>query len=389
MGNELSLLEKKLADEPIILPDNAYVESFKTFGRDELIAAGINIGATAVSASLGLGNLGTSVAGPIVEKFGFFPAHFKEAREIYKTTPKEHRESIWFYTKKSLKSGFNSLLLDVLVHDPMYIGMMYAGLNLSPNTPAWALATASFAGAVVVAAGVDVGFSELRYKNLKGKLKRRGFEPERYLESRFLVRKDQNPQAILSDIASRFDLGETKVNEYQDRYFKTNLKGYSGRIPKVRLRERTNTHGDVDSEHGKMMQTAQVVYTKASRQKSGSNEQYNFFPQKKEKMYLLLNDQEMPDHIDDIKNKRARRLLKDAVNEDKYQDVEFIRRYAVKDTDGLFASVDEVDVDRPFHVVELKVRKNPKQLMEAMRYVMLEFPVLQITHGKYDLLNNG
>lgn len=46
-SSELTLLEKKLADEPIILPEDLFWAAFKSFGMDELVAAGISVVGTA------------------------------------------------------------------------------------------------------------------------------------------------------------------------------------------------------------------------------------------------------------------------------------------------------------------------------------------------------
>src|SRR3989338_10901706 len=112
-------LEKRLAQEPIHVPGNPYVEVFQRFGRDEAIAGILNIAGTAGISLLTQSPVILSLAGPLIEKLGFFPAHFKEAWDVYRTTPEENREPLANYIKRALNGGSTSLLEDVLIHDPL------------------------------------------------------------------------------------------------------------------------------------------------------------------------------------------------------------------------------------------------------------------------------
>lgn len=397
----MSLLEKKLAEEAIVLPGSPFWNVFKRFGRDEAIAMMINVLGTAGLDYLLKNDILSTVAGPIsrrtkdvllsatgpiVEKSGFFPMHFKEAWGEYKSTPAKQRDGLATYFKRAVKHGSKSLLQDILVHDPLYVGMMYSGMNMYPETPAWMLSTLSFIGAVFAVAGIEVGLTELAYWKYKRELKKAGFGVESYFESKFFVRADKQPNELLEAVAEKFGLGNMHTMEYHDRYFRNKLPEYSGRIPKLRLRKRGHGLG-----YDTPMQTAQIVYTRADEMSSEKIEQHRYFPQKKDKIYFVLN-QEMPENLENVKDDKARRILLRAKEGDEFCDVKFNRSVAYN-LDKLCIATDEVVGERPFYLVELKAYPNKKGLLkEAMRYVMREFPVVveQTTYGKFELLKmNG
>jgi hypothetical protein len=386
--SEISLLEKKLAEEPITLPSSPFWDVFKRFGRDEMIAMAVNVAGTAgVNYALKhAGNLARNAkdvflvaAGPVIEKFGFFPAHFKEALDVYRTTPDRERDKLTRYFVKAVKGGSKSLFEDVLVHDPLYIAMMYGGMQLYPETPAWLLSVASFIAAVFGVAALEVGCNELAYLRRKGKFKKAGFGQESYLESRFLISSEVDADSVVRQLSEKYNLGESKVWQYHDRYFVTNLPEYSGRTPKMRLRKRTR----LDKED-KPVQTAQVTYTRAGEIAKKEIGQYRYFLTRKDKIYFLLG-QDMPQSIDEIDDAKARRILIDALKNDKPHDVIFQRRVAY-DPSGILVSADKVMQNRPFYLVELKAYNDTNLLKEAMRFVLMHFPVvMQTTHGKYEL----
>ncbi len=393
MGDTVSLLEKELAKAPIHVPGSPFWEVFKRFGRDEAIAMAINVAGTAgleqavnrelITLSTQSKDIALAVAGPIVEKFGFFPAHFKEAWDVYKTTPVKEREDLSHYFGSAVKGGSVSLAEDVLVHDPLYIGMMYIGLQLYPETPAWLIATTSFIAAVFGVAGLEVGVTEARYKLLKRRFKNLGFGNERYLESRFFVSAERHPEELLNLMSREFNLPDRAVGEYHDRYHDTTLKHYSGRVPKLRLRNRKI------KEEDREVNSAQIVYTRTSEIACGEASQFRYFPQKKDKFYFPLGD-DMPSCIEEIDDERVRNYLT-KIAEGPSGDVSFERSIARNET-GLFVSTDRVSLKnhRPFYVFELKTRNDADLLKEGMRYVMREFPVLQITHSKGDIVRmNG
>lgn len=387
---EVSLLSRKLAETPIQMPANPFWDVFKRFGRDEAIAMVINVlGTGAIDIFLNSNSAITlagpisrrtkdlilSISGPVVEKAGFFPAHFYEALTEYRSTPDEERDALSTYFKRATRGGMKSLAYDVAVHDPLYVAMMWLGLKTLPTTPAWLLALGSFVGAVFAVAGLEVGITELAYMNHKRSLRKAGFGLETYFESRFAISVDKDPEQVLDAVKAEFNLLEQSTHKYHDRYFQNHLPSYSGRIPKLRLRQRTD-------EDGTRIQTAQIVYTRTSELATGA-EQFRYFPQRKDKMYFLL-DHEMPESLDEVRDKIAQRILKRAQKQTDALDIRFERAIA-RDPKALLIAVDKVETTRPFFIVELKVHKDKGLLREAMRFVMKEFPVVQTTHGKYDL----
>ena len=107
---------KEIAEEPIKIPENPFWQVFKRFGKDELIAMFVNVISTVVVSFFSVAPLVLSFAGPVLEKFGFFPANFLEARKIYKTTPERKRKKLSHYSKRAFKRSLTSLIEDILVH---------------------------------------------------------------------------------------------------------------------------------------------------------------------------------------------------------------------------------------------------------------------------------
>ncbi len=373
-----NLLERKLAEEPIALPGSPFWEVFKSFGRDELIALGINTIGTAGFARIIDNPLLLSVTGPIIEKIGFFLAYIKEGLDIYNTTPRGKRESVTTYASLAFKRGLSSLEKDLAVHDPLYMSLMYLGLKTYPQTPIWMLSIMSFMAAVVAVAAGEVTVNELRHQFQIQKYRRNGFGFQSYFESRFYV-KDTQAQNILSDLSSVFDLKLHSKADYHDRYFETNLKTYNSRKPIFRLRQRTKETGQ--------MQTAQIVYTRASQIARTKPTQFNFFPTSKDKLWYELK-QKMPWEIDDINDEKLKTMCKKILNGG-HNDVLFTRE-VIRNPKTILVSVDHVNPHSPksFTVVEIKSHPDEKSktlLLEAMRYIMLKYEVIQTTLSKSTL----
>ena len=389
LEGKIVALERNILNQPIKLPSSPFWDVFKKFGRDEALAMIVNVAGTAsldyllsTSFSGALApesrELALTIAGPIVEKAGFFPGHFKEAWETYKAAPLKERDPLSTYFKQAIKGGTKSLVQDIVVHDPLYMGMMYAGLQIYPQTPAWLLATTSFIAAVFAVAGLEIGTNELLYHRYKRALKKAGFGSESYLESRFLIDAEKDPQEVISSFVKHFDLPLVRRGKYHDRYFENTLPYYNNRTPVLRLRRR------VIEDEDREVKSAQIVYTRASEIVSKEPEQFRYFPHQKDKIYFLL-DQEMPGNIDEITNERAQRILKRAQGGEKYTEVHFERTLA-SDPSSLLVSVDQVQHQNPFYVLELKTFKDKRLLREAMRFVMNKFPVVQTTYRKFDLV---
>lgn len=384
----MELLEKELAEEKIDIPENPFMDVLKRFGRDETTAGAFNVGSTALAdivlkaCSETTRNIGLSVTGPVVEKVGLLYWYFKEAADIYKTTPKEERKSITHYFWNAFKAGSPTLVEDLTVHDPMYTMMMYAGMQAYPSTPAWMISLASFVASVFAVSGLEVGYKELGFWNKKRKLKNAGFGFEKYFESRITLGANEDTNKVLEEVGELFDLGPKETWDYHDLYFENELPEFSGREPKVRLRRRVRADGQ------EVMQTAQIVYTRAVEIAKGELSQYRYFPSSKDKMYFKL-DQKMPSRIEDIEDDDVRKVLQNATNNEEPHNVEFRRTY-VNNPETLLVSADTVNCVRPFNVVEIKAYDKVDMLKEAIRYVMSRFDVVgQTTQGKLSLVNGS
>lgn len=374
-------LEEIILEEPIVFSGNPFIESLRSLGTDQAISGVINIGATALAGQFGMGTILKSAAGPITEKIGFFPAHVYKALKVYKTTPEESREPLRHYIAQALKKGLNNGIIDFLVQDPLYASMMYVALTAWPEESPLLLSALFSVSSTIAASCVNVAIAEARYKLLQHSFKKLGFRKESYFESRFYIRHEAKPEMILDSLKARFQLDSMESRQYYDYYSaKTSLPEYSGRKSKIRLRKRQNGDG--------WLQSAQIVYTRPNRMAQKKPEQFSYFPIKKDKFYFPLN-QEMPESIDSIADEDVRNELA-KITRGKGQGTLYFERASAQ-REELLASVDTVYrnedgiKDRGFYVVELKSWKNKELLSKAMRYIMLNFPVIQVTKGKLEL----
>lgn len=374
----LFALPKEAAEAPVRYPGNSYYNELRSFGEGELWAAAINIIATAVAAGFGAPPLTLALVGPLTEKVGFFIKHLRDAFNVYNTTPPGKRDKFTYYLWKALKSGSGDLALDVAVHDPIYVVLVYMGLEAFPDTPAVLFAAASFAVALFIAAGIKVGVDEFRYLWFQRNLRNLGFGKESFIESRFHISTTDVHGAALEDLARSFGLGEIKDIEYRDKYFETNLPEFSGRKPKLRFRERTTAEG-------KTLRSLQIVYTR-TRQETTKYSQFNFYPQRKDKFYYILPDGSgMPSAVSDIRNHDVRGYVESIVRAQlPPEKVHFERSYA-NHPDTLFVSADKVRCGEGFCVMEIKTYRKKDLLVAAMRQLMLNHTVLQTTNGKKDI----
>jgi hypothetical protein len=404
-------------DQPIYVPTNPFWQVFKTFGRDELIAGILSFVATSVlSFYFYIANISyecvwifaltpaiwLAIVGPLFEKFGFFVGHIYDALDIYKTTPNDERKPFSFYAKNVFKGGGKSLLEDILVHDPIYIFLMLGGMCYLPHTPAWLLVPFAFIIAVLVVAGGEVAFNEIRYKLLIRRLSKLGFERESYLESHFIVRTGCdnpscprrdcqsspcccNPEALIKQLRDKFLPGQPiNTLEYRDKYFETALPSYNARAPKVRLRKRNRSSGSD-------FHTLQIVYTRSIEQQQETS-QFRFFPILKDKFYLMLSPAVEYASPNDIIPCTPGRIgsqlpLKEnfALQNTKSKFIQFTRR-ETHSPERMLISVDTLKGTDNVHIIELKAYYNNRHLLkEAMRFAMLKFPILQTTYSKSDL----
>ncbi len=316
-------------ERPIRLPGSPFWNVFKRFGRDELIALIVNVMGTIFAGVFFSSKLILSIFGPIIEKIGFFPANLWDSWKIYKTSPNTKFSK---HFKNGIKASGASLAEDILVHDPVYIILMYLGLTFY-KMPLWFLSASSFVIAIFAVSGLEVAVTEIRYLLLKKELKKAGFGYEQYYETRFLISRKQDPKKILNRMIKHFNLREKKKLFYYDSYFENNFSGFSGRIPKLRLRKRTYQKG--------WLKSVQIVFTRASESNKNSEEQFRFFTIKKEKFYSIL-EQKMPNEIGEIKNTKIRNKLKNC--KERIKDVVFERNVA--NSEELLVSVDQLKKGR-------------------------------------------
>jgi len=385
-----------LDENPIAVPSNPFWKVLKTFGRDEFIAGLLSVAVTAAAEAVfyflkmpktGVALLVLAFIGPIFEKFGFFIGHIKDSYEVYRTTREVDRKPYSHYAKVAFKGGSKSLIQDILVHDPIYVGLMLGGMWIHPSTPAWLLVPVAFAVAVLLVAFGEVSFTELRYRLFQHRLFKLGFRAEKYLEARFYVAlpSDSMEKAVerLADDLKRqcFDYRNFDENifTYTDYYYKPDLSNYNARTPKIRLRER--------SSKNKQFNSLQVVYTRAVEETESAPEQYRFFPQRKDKFYLPLSEEDLSS-CTNIKDEALRLYFrKITTSNSPVKKIKFSRQ-AFYSPKSMFVAIDTIeDQETPFVVIEFKVyQEKQKLLKEAMRFIMHKYKVVQTTHGKSELL---
>jgi hypothetical protein len=375
---ECTNLETKLHEQPIVLPGNPFLDGMIEFFRDEFTSGIVNVLSTTTAAYFlrGRADYLLAATGLTVEKIGLFVWHFKEAYDIYKTTPEKERKNFNHYFKNAIKSGMPSLIKDVTIHDPLDYSMLYFGFKYLPTTPAFMISATSFISSVILASIAEIGFYEARQKGLCRSMKKQGYGKESYYESRFIIKTAVDPEKVLSKLDDEFKLGEVDEWEYHDIYFDHCIPGYNGRTAQMRLRERK-------SADGKSMASAQVIFTKASEDGTRKGErkydQFRYFLSRKEKHYFMLDS--LPESIDSLP-------FFSRYASSKSKDFSFKRRYI--HNGELLASVDNVRMNNPFYILELKVYSDTRLLKEAMRYAMMEFSPLQTTRNKQQLVEmNG
>jgi hypothetical protein len=367
-------LEQAIHAEPIALPENPYLSVYKRFGRDELIALSVNLAGTAfaeyvmrkMDLSPAQRALAFSIAGPFVEKIGFFPAHIWDAYRARRAVAPHMRRPFRSYLSEHLAEGKKSLIEDVTMHDPIYALLLGGTKWVAPDTPA---IPASFVSFMVAAAGVgviSVAKDEYRHRRYKARLVAEGFGEEFYFESRFVIRSNSDAQALTERLAEQFALHKRKRAQYTDNYFESTAPNLSGRRSHVRIRDRK-------MDDGKHHRTAQIVFSRAS-ELAKQNEQFRYFPQRKEKMYCSIPAGMSAKEFGGTFSKAAGTLMRT---------VSFTRSMAYEG--DLLMAVDVVEAGNPFYLLELKTFGDPVKLKEAMKYVMNEFPVQQTTYNKHDL----
>ena len=385
-------LEERCSFQPIQLPDHPYVASLKDFGLDELLAGGVDaISTTLVSHYISghYRNLALTLCGPVTEKVMFFPAHFKKAWDTYKTTHPHMRKSLFSYFKESLHDGFENLVKDILIHDPIYCSLMYLGLNYVPEIPPPILSMSSYVAGVLLVGLIDVIRNEHIHNKQKKELTREGFVHEKYYEARFLVRAEVDPHELMPQLRKEFRLGDESKVTYRDVIYVPAFKAMSQRKAVVRLRSR-GRRPDEDEKYSSSafphdINSAQVVYTRFGERK-GPIDQGRYYVAAKEKEAFLF---ESPiSSIDEVTDGKVRELLQRLVDPSvPPYTINFSR--TVAHNAELAICIDEVRGDRPYYILEAKVYKDVDLLKQAMRYIMFETPLMpmETTHSKSEMFS--
>lgn len=378
-------------------PRNPFWQVFRTFGRDELTGGVIALVATAfIEGGFYLYNngwnaveivgftavqmLALALAGPILEKVGFFFWHIKEARDTFKSTPALYRKPLGFYIRQALKGGSKTLMWDILLHDPLYVVLMLVGMKVHPATPAWLLVPVAFGLAVVAVALLEVGINEIKYYRFTKKLQKTRHHPfklERYYDARFYLDPSVDPEEAINTLRNRFlPDQEIRTRHYDDYYFAAELPEYNSREGALRVRCR-DLHEDNDGHD--VMLTVQYIYSRiieGGKQLAG---QFRCFPRQKEKHYQIRG------HLQDALDAAgiATGIL-GSPTAAPYQKISFERRMVSK-PDALLLAVDKINDD--LRVIEVKVYPEKLELLiEAMHFVMHTFPAMQTTHPKMALM---
>ncbi|HLC72812.1 MAG TPA: hypothetical protein VJH37_04480 [Candidatus Nanoarchaeia archaeon] len=372
-----SIDKKNIADEPIVLPGSPFWNVFRRFGRDQTIATVIDIVGTGIVSLFITNILFLSLTGPIIEKIGFFIGNIKDAIAIYKTTTKEKRKSFSSYLFHGIKKGSVSLIEDLVVHDPIYILIMYFGLSTYTSTPIWLLAGAAFIFSIFVVAFIENIIDEYRFSRLKKSLINSGFKSESFLESRFLIQKNNNINEMIKKLKKHFNLKLVNRQIYEDDYLDHNFTHYSGRKPKVRIRSIKDTKL-------KNIGRLELSYSRHYELDKKDIHQWRFFPAKKEKFSYNLDKKY---NLSELKKKELRWFTKKLAIQKGSQKINFkiILYYKNKNSNELIISIDEVKGLENLYILEVKVVNDIILLRKVMRFVMLEFPVIQTTREKSEL----
>lgn len=368
-----STVNQRLSEQPIVLPGNPFWEILKDFGRDELIALGINAAGVGALSLVSDNPALLSLTGPALEKIGFFVNSSKQAAEVYRTTPPEKRKPKREYAVAAIRDGLPNFIRDLVAHDPLYTGLMLLELQRFPETPAWMLSIVAFLISVAAVSIGEVARGEAAYSRRTARLKKEGFLLEPQLEARFVIETGDS-QTVLQELADHFGLGEIHTSTYEDTYFKTTLPFYNSRQPALRIRKRTEEGQETGQEK------IQIIYTRTSELKKQQPEQYNYFPVAKDKFQQPLTDD-------------TRSLLQKFTAGEEPHRVIFTRDYA-HIPGQLLISTDQINNEgHSYTVIEVKSFRKEKEavhrMIQVMRYIMSRYQVVQTTLSKQILTKSG
>lgn len=332
-----------MTEKLIEVSKNPFLMELKDFGGAEAVAGITNVAATGLVHLLTANPMALTLAGPVLEKAGFFGWEAIKAigQENYLTA-----------LKQSIRNGMGNLAADICVHDPMYVALMAYGVSNDVAAPE-VLSLLSFLAALPAAAGMKYVVGEGLH--FLGK-KRSGFEWEKFYESRFLCEDD--PERVIDGLSRHFVLDNADEREYKDQYRTCRMPSFSGRLPRVRERtieERTNL---------------ELIYT-LNKRESPEDSEWNYFVTRKEKG-------RMP--IDRKHGWYIRRQIGEPTTR-----VKFNRESVYGDE--LRACMDTVLLGgEEKHVLELKVYRDTKMLCEAIQMLRMDGYKVRATTQPKDAL---
>ncbi|GHV26291.1 hypothetical protein FACS1894176_06730 [Bacteroidia bacterium] len=187
------------SDNLIYVPMNPIVKEAQDLGGAEAVAFGYNVVGTAFINLFTQNTLALSLAGPLIEKLGFFLWELIKAIKHHKKTGK----SIGKEFKANISNGIKNLLVDITIHDTIYAVLMAYGISHQLFEPR-ILAIFSFILALPPAIFVKYSGNELLYYLRKQITKWYGFKREKYYEARFIVDSYPNPAELFQQTAKKF-----------------------------------------------------------------------------------------------------------------------------------------------------------------------------------------
>lgn len=349
----------------IYVPLNPLVRGTADFTGAEAVAGVYNIAGTALVHTVTANPAVLAVAGPVIEKAGFFGWEAIKAVRSKRGDKRNYFQRL----KGSLKDGLANLLTDICVHDPIYTSAMYAGLSSDVASPE-VLAAASFGIAIIPAVFFKHYGAEILHKGLKFASKFSGFSWETFYESRFITSGNKDSYHIFEALAKEFDLGNYNQSMYRDQYYNNRLPSFSDRLPVARLREVEDITGTERS-----FREFQIGYTLPKKRSSRLSE-FNYFFTKKEKARKPLGKHTEP----------KLRLPLSRMIKDKNKLISFNRRMAYNDELRVTLDKAEIEGKPPIQFIELKVYTDLDMLCEAMQYVMRGYNVRTTTQPKTALV---
>ena len=291
---------------------------------------------------------------------------------------KKEKQPFLTNLKEAAKGAGVDLLENVSVQDTTYMAAMAAFLASGSNETPFMLSLLSYGISIGAVSVADVGFNELRFLHYKKKLKKAAFMEDNYYEATFCIKNEMNPETLLDHMTREFKLCDAKHEQYHDKYIPTRLPTYNGRKPKLRFRE-------IQKPSGNVAKLVQITYGKAIELLKRSRDQFRYYAQKKTKLAYNF-EHEMPWEINAIENEAVKSIITKANQGKDSWEMTFKRNFVFNS--DILCTTDKVfqAQERPFYVIEMKSRKNIHLLEEGMRFVMSNFPVIETTYDKLELI---